>query len=76
LDLKEKKKSTGFAAKKAAETAAKNSWFCNAWSKVLVTGPGQGRESAIREIFKAGIKVNVIREKRVFHIMAVATEKT
>jgi hypothetical protein len=25
LDLKEKKKSTGFAAKKAAETAAKNS---------------------------------------------------
>jgi ribosomal protein S11 len=44
--------------------------------KVLVTGPGQGRESAIREIFKAGIKVNVIREKRVFHIMAVATEKT
>jgi ribosomal protein S11 len=29
-----------------------------------VTGPGQGRESAIREIFKAGIKVNVIREKR------------
>jgi ribosomal protein S11 len=40
--------------------------------KVLVTGPGQGRESAIREILKAGIKVNVIREKQVFHIMAVA----
>jgi ribosomal protein S11 len=43
--------------------------------KVLVTGPGQGRESAIREIFKAGIKVNVIREKQVFHIMAVAHRK-
>jgi ribosomal protein S11 len=32
--------------------------------EVLVTGPGQVVESAIREIFKAGIKVNVIREKR------------
>jgi ribosomal protein S11 len=33
-------------------------------AKSTVTGPGQGRESAIREIFKAGIKVNVIREKQ------------
>jgi small subunit ribosomal protein S11 len=36
-------------------------------AKYLCTGPGQGRESAIREIFKAGIKVNVIREKRIPH---------
>nr|ALO63229.1 ribosomal protein S11 [Chlamydomonas applanata] len=62
--FKGKRKSTGFAAKKAAETAAKNSRdFAMREAKVLVTGPGQGRESAIREIFKAGIKVNVIREK-------------
>ena len=62
--FKGKRKSTGFAAKKAAETAAKKSRdFGMREAKVLVTGPGQGRESAIREIFKAGIKVSVIREK-------------
>jgi small subunit ribosomal protein S11 len=62
--FKGKRKSTGFAAKKAAETVAKKSRdFLIREAKVLVTGPGQGRESAIREIFKADIKVNVIREK-------------
>jgi len=62
--FKGKRKSTGFAAKKAAETAAKKSRdFLMREAKVLVNGPGQGRESAIREIFKADIKVNVIREK-------------
>ena len=59
-----KRKSTSFAAKKAAETAARISRdLAMREAKVLVTGPGQGRETAIREIFKAGIKVNVIREK-------------
>jgi small subunit ribosomal protein S11 len=59
-----KRKSTSFAAKKAAETVARKSRdFAMKAAKILVTGPGQGRESAIREIFKAGIKVNVIREK-------------
>jgi small subunit ribosomal protein S11 len=62
--FKGKRKSTSFAAKKAAEIAARKSLdFLMKEAKVLVTGPGQGRESAIREIFKAGIKVNVIREK-------------
>lgn len=59
-----KRKSTSFAAKKAAETVARKSRdFVMKSAKILVTGPGQGRESAIREIFKAGIKVSVIREK-------------
>nr|AYQ94692.1 ribosomal protein S11 [Dictyochloris fragrans] len=59
-----KRKSTVFAAKKAAEVVARKSRdFFMKEAKVLVTGPGQGRETAIREIFKAGIKVNVIREK-------------
>ena len=59
-----KRKSTTFAAKKAAETAARKSRdFSMKEAKILVTGPGQGRETAIREIFKAGIKVSVIREK-------------
>ena len=62
--FKGKRKSTSFAAKKAAETAARKSKEVSLrQAKVLVTGPGQGRESAIREIFKAGIKISVIREK-------------
>lgn len=59
-----KRKATTFAAKKAAEVVAKKSRdFLMKEAKILVTGPGQGRETAIREIFKAGIKVSVIREK-------------
>nr|QIA46904.1 ribosomal protein S11 [Volvulina compacta] len=59
-----KRKSTSFAAKKAAETAARKARdFAMKAAKILVSGPGQGRESAIREIFKAGFKVSVIREK-------------
>ncbi len=62
--FKGKRKGTGFAAKKAAETVARKSKdFGMREARILVTGPGQGRESAIREIFKAGIKVHVIREK-------------
>ena len=62
--FKGKRKSTTFAAKKAAETVARKTRdFKMTEAKILVTGPGQGRESAIREIFKAGIKVSVIREK-------------
>lgn len=62
--FKGKRKSTGFAAKRAAESASKKSReYGMREAKILVNGPGQGRESAIREIFKAGIKVNVIREK-------------
>jgi small subunit ribosomal protein S11 len=58
-----KRKSTSFAAKKAAETVARKTRDFNMRAaKIFVTGPGQGRESAIREIFKAGIKVNIIRE--------------
>lgn len=59
-----KRKATTFAAKKAAEVVAKKSRdFSMSEVKILVNGPGQGRETAIREIFKAGIKVTVLREK-------------
>jgi small subunit ribosomal protein S11 len=62
--FKGKRKATSFAAKRAAETAAKKCRdFGMREAKVLVTGPGQGRENAIREMFKAGLKVNIIREK-------------
>jgi len=60
----EKEKQRLLLQKKAAEVVAKKSReFLLNEAKILVTGPGQGRETAIREIFKAGIKVNVIREK-------------
>jgi len=50
--------------KKAAEVVAKKAIdFGMEEAKILVSGPGQGRESAIREFFKSGIKVSVIREK-------------
>jgi small subunit ribosomal protein S11 len=62
--FKGKRKATSFAAKKASETVARKSReFSMQEARILVTGAGQGRESAIREIFKAGIKVNIIREK-------------
>ena len=62
--FKGKRKATTFAAKKAAEVVVKKSRdFQMKEAKILVNGPGQGRETAIREIFKAGIKVLVIREK-------------
>lgn len=59
-----KRKSTPFAAKKAAEVAAKKARDMAIRDvKIVVNGPGAGRENAIREIFKAGIKVNLIRER-------------
>nr|BBQ09619.1 ribosomal protein S11 [Volvocales sp. NrCl902] len=66
--FKGKRKSTGFAAKKAMEIATKKSGAAGGRhslreAMVFVTGPGQGRESAIRELIKAGIKITVIREK-------------
>jgi small subunit ribosomal protein S11 len=62
--FKGKRKSTSFAAKKAAETVTRKSReILMQEARILVTGPGQGRETAIREILKAGIKVNIIREK-------------
>nr|APD80658.1 ribosomal protein S11 [Polytoma uvella] len=62
--FKGKRKSSEFAAKKAAETAARNAKnFSVKQAQVFVKGPGSGRESAIRAIFAAGIKVSLIREK-------------
>ena len=62
--FKGKRKSTAFAAKKTAEKVARKSRdFYIQEARILVTGPGKGRETAIREISKVGIKLNLIREK-------------
>lgn len=64
--FKGKRKGTGFAAKKVAETAARKSKeFAMKEAKIIVVGPGQGREGAIREIYRAGIKVSLLRDKTV-----------
>ncbi len=57
------RKSTPFAAQRAAETAAKRAME-NGMKQVdvLIKGPGSGRESAVRALQAAGLKVNLIKD--------------
>nr|AKZ21118.1 ribosomal protein S11 [Prasiola crispa] len=57
------RKSTPFAAKNAAEAAAKASLDQGMkQAKVLVQGPGAGRETAIRGLQEAGLSIVLIRD--------------
>lgn len=57
------RKSTPFAAKTAAEAAAKSSLDQGMkQAKVLVKGPGAGRETAIRGLQEAGLSIILIRD--------------
>ena len=57
------KKSTPFAAQTAAETAAKAAMEHGLKTvEVYVTGPGQGREAAIRALQAAGLEVTMIKD--------------
>jgi len=61
--FKGSRKSTPFAAQVAAENAAKKALENGVRSvSILVSGPGAGRESAIRAIAQAGIRVTSIRD--------------
>lgn len=61
--FKGSRKSTPFAAQVAAEEAARKAMDCGMRScAILVNGPGSGRESAIRAIGAAGIKINLIKD--------------
>ncbi|MBI5197515.1 MAG: 30S ribosomal protein S11 [Nitrospirae bacterium] len=61
--FKGSRKSTPFAAQKAAETAAKKGMEHGLRQvDVFVKGPGSGRESAIRALQAAGLKINVIKD--------------
>ncbi len=63
LGFKGSRKSTPYAAQRAAETAARKAIEMGMKQiDVHVKGPGAGRESAIRAIQAAGIKVNIIRD--------------
>ncbi len=57
------RKKTAFAAQRAGETAARSAVTHGMRTvDVLVKGPGNGRESAIRAIAGAGIRVNSITD--------------
>ncbi|MCX8064759.1 MAG: 30S ribosomal protein S11 [Candidatus Hydrogenedentes bacterium] len=57
------KKSTAYAAQLAAEQAAKKAIEMGLKEvSVFVSGPGAGRESAIRAIQASGLNVNMIKD--------------
>jgi small subunit ribosomal protein S11 len=61
--FKGSRKSTPFAAQVAAEDCAKKAMDAGMRTvTVLVKGPGAGRESAVRAIAGAGLKVAMIRD--------------
>ncbi len=61
--FKGSRKSTPFAAQRAAESAAKKGMEHGLRQiDVYVKGPGAGRESAIRALQAAGLKINAIKD--------------
>lgn len=61
--FKGSRKSTPFAAQVAAEEVARKAMEHGVRQvSVYVKGPGSGRESAVRAIQAAGIKVNLIKD--------------
>lgn len=61
--FKGSRKSTPFAAQVAAEDCAKRAMDAGMKTiSVLVKGPGAGRESAVRAIGAAGLKVAMIKD--------------
>lgn len=61
--FKGSRKSTPFAAQVAAEDAARRAMDAGMRTcTVLINGPGSGRESAVRAIAAAGIKVTLLKD--------------
>ncbi|MGE0171537.1 MAG: 30S ribosomal protein S11 [Oligoflexales bacterium] len=61
--FKGSRKSTPFAAQVAAEEAARKAMDAGMRTiSVLVKGPGSGRESAVRALASAGLKINLLRD--------------
>ena len=61
--FKGSRKSTPFAAQRAAEAAARKAMeYGMRQVDVFVKGPGSGRESAIRALQSAGLKINLIKD--------------
>ena len=63
MGFKGSKKSTPFAAQRAAQAAAKEALERGLRrAEVWVKGPGSGREAAIRSLQAAGLEITVIRD--------------
>ena len=63
LGFRGSRKSTPFAAQMASEAAAKAAMEHGLRTvEVYVTGPGSGREAAIRALQSAGLEVNMIKD--------------
>jgi len=63
VGFKGSRKSTPFAAQLAAQDAAKKAMDHGLRQvTVRVNGPGAGRESALRALHSAGLKINLIRD--------------
>ena len=63
LGFRGSRKSTPFAAQRAAETAAKAAMEHGLKTvEVYVKGPGAGREAAIRALQSAGLEVSMIKD--------------
>ncbi|HEV2666070.1 MAG: 30S ribosomal protein S11 [Nitrospirae bacterium] len=61
--FKGSRKSTPFAAQRAGEMAARKAMEHGMRQiDVYVNGPGSGRESAIRSLQAAGLRINLIRD--------------
>ncbi|NJN68926.1 MAG: 30S ribosomal protein S11 [Nitrospira sp.] len=61
--FKGSRKSTPFAAQRAGEAAARKAMESGMRQvDVYVNGPGSGRESAIRSLQGAGLRINLIRD--------------
>ena len=61
--FKGSRKSTPFAAQRAGEAAARKAMESGMRQiDVYVNGPGAGRESAIRSLQAAGLRINLIRD--------------
>ncbi len=63
LGFKGSRKSTPYAAQRAAQTAARKAMeFGLSQVDVYIKGPGSGRESAIRAMQSAGLNINIIKD--------------
>ncbi|MBN2100865.1 30S ribosomal protein S11 [Candidatus Dojkabacteria bacterium] len=63
VGFKGTKKSTAFAATKAAEDAALKALKCGVKEvKIYLKGPGQGRNAAVKGIDSAGIRVTLLSD--------------
>ena len=63
MGLKGSKKSTPFAAQLAASSAGKEAMDMGLRRiEVLVNGPGNGRESAVRSLSSVGLEVTAIKD--------------